>query len=253
MSGRRAALAAALVLACCAVTAPGRGGAQALVADMSSHLVAITTGFTGTEVVVFGSIEPPGDVVVVVAGPSGSEAVRRKERVAGIWVNTQGVVFTHVPQFYAVAASRPLDGLLPPSVALRHEIGLDYLRLSVLDPGGAGPQELADFRAALIRTKQSRELYPTQVGRVAFLGQRLFRTTLSLPAGVPTGLYSVNVYLLRHGDVVSAQTMPLAISKIGFSADVYDFAQRDGLLYGLIGVSLAVAAGWGAGTVFRKG
>lgn len=249
---RRASPLALCLAACCLVLClvSRRAAAQTLVADLSSHLIAITTGFTGTEVVLFGAIDQPGDVVVVVNGPDSREEVRRKERVGGIWVSGAGVTFTHVPQFYALASSRPLEGLLRPSVALRHEIGLDYLRLqtaAVLDL-----DDLAEYRAALIRAKQRLNLYPTEEGRVTFLGQRLFRTTLSMPAEVPTGLYSVNVYLIRNADVVSAQTTPLTVSKIGFSADIYDFAQRHGLAYGVIGVSLAIAAGWGAGSLFRK-
>ena len=41
-------------------TAPAR--AEALVADLTSHLIAITTGFTGASVVLFGAIDGPGDV-----------------------------------------------------------------------------------------------------------------------------------------------------------------------------------------------
>jgi hypothetical protein len=37
------------------VAASGPARAQALVADLTSHLVAITTGFTGTSVVLFGA------------------------------------------------------------------------------------------------------------------------------------------------------------------------------------------------------
>ena len=38
--------------------------AQQLVADLSSHLIAITTGFTGTEVVLFGTTDGAGDVEI---------------------------------------------------------------------------------------------------------------------------------------------------------------------------------------------
>src|SRR2546426_9410212 len=96
-------------------TAPPR--AEALAADLTSHLIAITTGFTGTSVVLFGATDGPGDVIVVVRGPEREITVRRKSRVAGIWVNTQEVTFANVPSFYAVAASRPVPDILSPGVA----------------------------------------------------------------------------------------------------------------------------------------
>ena len=49
-----------------------------LVADLSSHLVAITTGFSGTDVLLFGATNGPGDIAVVVRGPAEDAVIRRK-------------------------------------------------------------------------------------------------------------------------------------------------------------------------------
>jgi uncharacterized protein (TIGR02186 family) len=95
-------------------------------------------------------------------------------------------------------------------------------------------------------------LYGTSHGQVAFLGERLFRTTVHFPANVPTGAYTVSVFLIRNGDVVSAQTTPLLVTKVGFSAEIFDFAQRQSLAYGLSAIVFAVFAGWLAGAIFRK-
>src|SRR6202023_4241618 len=67
--------------------------AEALIADLTSHLIAITTGFTGASVVLFGATDGPGDVIVAVRGPDREMTVRRKRRVAGIWANTEQGTF----------------------------------------------------------------------------------------------------------------------------------------------------------------
>ena len=61
-----------LVLAAALALGPVPGGlhAQGLVADASRHLVAITTGFVGTKVLLFGATEGEGDVIIVVRGPA---------------------------------------------------------------------------------------------------------------------------------------------------------------------------------------
>lgn len=244
-----AALLSALLLWAGAAAFSREGWAQQLVADLSSHLVAITTGFTGTDVVLFGAVDGPGDVAVVVQGPETEVTVRRKDRVAGLWINTDSLEFGRVPAFYGYATSNSLDAV-PPAVLQRHEIGLDHVRLLPVEEAPAA--KVADFRAALIRSKQRAGLYGTEAGEVSFLGQRLFRTSIYFPANVPTGIYTVGVFLIRDGDVVSAQTTPLSVSKIGFSASIYEFAVRQSVLYALTGLTLAVAAGWLAGVVFRK-
>src|SRR6202007_2257475 len=108
--------------------APAR--AEALVADLTSHLIAITTGFTGASVVLFGAIDGPGDVAVVVQGPDREITVRRKSRIAGLWVNSREVTFANAPSFYAVAASRPLEEIVSPATAAFYRLGVTNLGIN---------------------------------------------------------------------------------------------------------------------------
>ena len=107
------------------------------------------------------------------------------------------------------------------------------------------------FRRALLR-KIRQGLYPERVGRVAFLGNRLFRTDVKFPANVPTGTYTVTAYMIRGGKVLSAQSTPLQVSKVGIGAQIFDFAHQQSVLYGLLAIALALFSGWLAGAIFRK-
>jgi len=249
MTGRaRALLAAAAVLLALGATAGQPARSQALVADLTNHLIAITTGFTGTDVVLFGAIEGAGDVVVTVRGPETPVEVRRKERTAGIWLNRSDMTFANVPGFYSIASTRPIAQLARPEVLERYHIGIDHLDLAPIDP----TDEVEQFREALIRNKQREGLFPSAVGNVTFVGNRLFRTTVAFPANVPTGSYQVAVFLIRNGQVQGAQTTPLLISQLGLSADIVEFAYRHALLYGVIAVAVAAMAGWLASVAFRR-
>jgi uncharacterized protein (TIGR02186 family) len=225
--------------------------AEALVADLTSHLIAITTGFTGASVVLFGATDGPGDVIVAVRGPDREMTVRRKSRVAGIWVNTQQVTFVNLPSFYAVAASRPIDDILSPAAAAFYRLGIANLKLAASTPA---PSVVVDaFRTALERTQQEAGLYVERMGKVDFLGERLFRTTITFPSNVPTGTYLVEVFLVRDRDIVSGQTTPLVVSRVGVDAAVFEFSTRQPGFYGAIAVLTAVVAGWLASLPFRGG
>ncbi len=231
--------------------APWPAQAQALVADISNPLIAIRTDFTGEEVVLFGSTDGPGDVVIVIEGPAKDVIIRQQEPMAGIWINTRAVRFRDVPSYYAVAATRDLAEIAAPEVLARHRIGVQHLGLTAEEPASA--EELSPFRSALIRAKAEQELYAADPLEAFFLGQRLFRTTFAFPASVPTGLYNVHVYLFREGELIdAAQPTTLVISKVGFSADVDALAEEQAPLYALIALLGAVAAGWAAGFIFRK-
>lgn len=228
----------------------GVGRAQTLIADLSDHLIAITTVFTGSNVVLFGTTGGKGEVVVVVTGPRSPVTVRRKSPVAGIWVNRKSITFDQVPSYYYIAASAPLSEVAPPAVMARHGIGVDHIRF---EPDREIPAEWRrEFRDALIRNKRKQGLYPEGVGEVRFLGDRLFRTSIEFPANVPTGFYTVEVFLIDDGEVIGAQTTPLSVSKTGFSAEVAEFAYGQPALYGICAVILAVSAGWLAGVAFRR-
>ena len=248
MTGRLA-MAASLGLLLVALPAPQVESSAPLVADLSEHLIQITTDFTGTDVLLFGAVDGPGDVVVVVRGPVNDQTVRRKERIAGIWINEQSVEFRAVPSFYAIASTRPLDEILDVPTRTRHSIGIDTLRLSAPD---AERDLLPEFRAALERIKINENLYQPDVIDVAFLGDTLFRADFQFPSNVPTGSYVVEVLLVRDGEVASAQTTPLVISKSGIGADIYQFAHVDSFFYGLASLVIALLAGWFAHLVFRR-
>lgn len=219
-------------------------------ADLSESVVKITTGFTGTKVLLFGALQEQGKIVVVVEGPRHALTVRRKQRVAGIWVNRAEVQFDDVPSFYHVLSSHPLEEWLPLRTRDLYQIGVEYLRFQPRSE--LGPAETARFRDALIRNMQRVGRYGVLEGNVTVLGGQLFRADLYLPANLPTGYYTIEVMLVRDGDVKSMQATPLLVTKSGVGADVFDMAYSYPALYGIMAIVLAALAGLGANAIFRK-
>ena len=98
-------------------------------------------------------------------GPADDEVVRRKIRMAGLWVNGPEVAFQGVPEFYAVFSSRPLADVVTPELAEIHQIGAEHLGFHASTERPA--EEIDDFRAALIRAKQRQGLYVLDAARLA--------------------------------------------------------------------------------------
>ena len=235
-------------------TAPAMAVEQPLVADLSEHLVKITMGFEGAELLLFGAVEGEGQIVVLVHGPPETLTVRRKARTAGIWMNRDEMTFEDIPAFYQVMATSQPGDWLPDAVRERHQIGVGHLELPLLrDPRrNANTAAEGAFRKALIRRKQVLGHYGVDVGSVKMLSARLFRSDVLFPTNVPTGTYTVEVLLLRDGEVISAQSTPLYVSKIGVLAEIFGFAHDYAALYGLAAILFAVLAGLGANAAFRK-
>jgi len=241
-------LAALLVMVLAAIG--GFARAQTLTADLSDHIIGIRTGFIGATLVLFGTTDKPGDIVVVVRGNPTELTVRRKQKIAGVWINGSRAEFRDTPSFYTVAATRPLGDVTTADTLARHAIGVDTLRPASMEP--MADADLQTFRAALIAGQERSGLFRDTIAPVTFMGEHLFRTDIWFPANVPTGSYSVEVYLFSGGELVSAQTTPLVVSRVGFSNGVFVVAQHHAVLYGAGALIFAVAAGWTAGAIFRR-
>ena len=234
------------------------GAAQEeIVADLSQRQVPITADFDGSELILYGavkretpiSITRPLSVIITVAGPSKPVTVRRKEKVAGIWVNTDAVEIDSAPSFYAIATSRPLDQILADTEDLRYKISIPRAIRSV-----GAPQTVMDsqsFTEALMRIRAANGSYQARPNTIAFFDQTLFKTAVKLPANLTEGTYKVTLYLTRDRQVVTSYTTNLAVQKVGLERFLYRLAHDRPLVYGLLSIFIAIAAGWGASAIFR--
>ena len=248
---RRVLIALAALVLLASAPAYARPAADPLVVDLSSHVVAITSGFHGTNLLLFGAVDGEGDVVVVIRGPSQAELIRRRDRLAGLWINRYQATITGAPSYYQLASTRPLDQIARPAMLDRHGLGIDHLTFQIRRKDEDKTDD--DYRQALVRLKKSQGLYGDQSGNISLVGGRLFRTEMTFPANVPTGIYTAEVYLVKDGEIISAQTTPLIITKTGVGADIFDISLHHSALYGACAVALAMAAGWIAAMAFRRG
>jgi uncharacterized protein (TIGR02186 family) len=244
------------------LSAPGSAGAERMVTSLSSHQVLIASNFTGTDVVLFGSVERDGatvqrrsgyDIVVTVVGPRQTLVVRVKRRVLGIWANVDSREFVDAPSYLAVLASNPVLSIANAETLRRLQVGLQNFALPQRI-GGKVANILGDdpFRAALIRLKDEGDLYLEEPKGVTFLTPTLFRTSIPLPAEAPIGNYEVDVKLFADGAMIARTASALEVVKVGFEQFVANAAREWGLLYGLATAMMALLTGWFASVVFRR-
>lgn len=243
--------------------------AAAQPADVASDLpsavadeeITVSSDYRGSYITVFG-VNPDrrgrGDIVVVVRGPEEPAVVMRKRRVLGLYMNGDPVRFRETPSFFAVLSNRPLRSIASPQSIWRYE--LDPAASAQLDsaiPAGADPSA---YRAALVRLRRAQGLYQEYSGRalpevrggLTMYEGGLFRAVVRLPANAPIADYNADTYLFRDGRLISAQRIPIRISRVGFERRIHNLATNMPWLYGIVVVLLALAAGWGAAVLFRR-
>jgi len=256
------AAALTLAIAALALGAPPAAAAERLVSSLSSHVIRITPSFVGTQLVLFGIVErdvegpqrrSSYDVVATVKGPPETLVVRRKDRVVGIWVNTDSRTFVQVPSYLAALSSRPIEQIVSVDLARRLQLGLRRTLLpQKIGPDTADVVRDDPFRGAFLRLKESHKLYVEQNHAVTFLTPILYSATIPVPAGVPTGTYNIELKLFADGALVASGTEAFDVVKFGFEQFVAESAVNHGLLYGLAAAAMAMGTGWLASVMFRR-
>ena len=255
---------------CAAASAiPAQAAPNHVVADLSEDLVEITSGYHGTELLLFGAYRgrPGDDLILEVRGPSTDLLQRRKEQKAGIWVNVETVKWIAVPSFYHLFSTRPLTEIAGSEALGDARIGADTLGLRMAQAAGgnnghgAGDDSVIGAPVAgtaaqtegLARNMTRMGLWGTKSNAVATQQDMLYRTALSLPSNVPPGAYVIRVLHFRDGVAINESKTDMNVRKAGLSALIYRFAHDYSLFYGLFAIAFAVASGWLAAVAFRRG
>ncbi|MHC0054779.1 TIGR02186 family protein [Actibacterium sp. D379-3] len=236
---------------------PALAQPEEVVAGLSQARVAITADFAGSEILIFGAVkrsapaplDPPLEVVVTVAGPLEPVTVRRKSRRFGIWINTDAVAVNAAPSFYAIAATAPLTEALSNTEDLRHKVSIPRMIRSV------GIREIVpdaeQFIDALIRIRQDEGRYSTDENGVTLSEETLFRSAVALPANLTEGVYTTRIFLTRGGMVIDSYETAINVTMVGIERLTFNLATTQPLIYGLLSIAIAIAAGWGASALFR--
>lgn len=223
-----------------------------LTVDLADKNVDITTGFDGARLALFGVKNKNGDVAVVIKGPAKDTLVRKKQSVAGVWMNRDVLRYKDVPQFYDYALSDAEENILNADMRKEAGIGFDALKFSPDDSADLKPETVKAFQQALVRNKQADGFFPIEPKDIVFLSDTFFKTEFYVPSNVPTGEYVIETFLIDDGNILDKSVTNVKVAQVGFSFGVYRFAHSYSFLYALVIIFIAVVAGWLSNAVRRN-
>ena len=226
--------------------------ADVLRLELAEGRVDITTGFNGTNVVLFGTMDTDADIVITLKGPERTLIVRKKDKFLGTWMNRDSIEFRRVPSYYDYAVTMDAEELAKyPALLEEGQIGVDHLGLYPEDEDES-EQTIDLFRDSLIGQMQRKGFYPIKANTLQNLSPGFFKVTFELPPGVPTGIYTVEGLLVEDGKVTARESKTLQVGQVGFNARVYTFADEHSFFYGIFAILIALISGWSAFTFLRR-
>lgn len=267
---RYSAIAATLAaLATLALTTPPP--ARSAGTEVAVRRVPISASFTGQEVFVYGEVPAGTETVVSImeAPTTGPVRLMLKGRRAFFWLGVRQYAVDGAPGLYLAHVSCPIcNGL----AECPHKLDIEALNRALAPQGvELGLAEIAAHSKVECR---SGKLEPGEADRVldgfwALQGKRgLYRLipnsirisaahdfyeSFALPTQAPEGRYTIRTFFLADGKVIGATSNELFVSKTGLIAWLSRLAERRAGVYAIITVLIAVAAGWLAGMIFKRG
>ena len=217
------------------VSAPDLKAKNQIVADLSQDNVEISTDFLGAKILLFGAYDGKkgDDIIIVVTGPKGLVTVQKKEKVFGVWVNTQKINYINSPKYLNILSNRDINDILNQRTRKIAEIGLNNLNVRI-QPGKVVSKEKEKiWRKALTRNMLKSKLWSLNENSVYLNKNVLFRSYLTLPSNVPTGIFNVKILHYRNNKLISKETSTINVLKSGISAEIYNIAQNYSTLYGI--------------------
>ena len=236
--------------------------AERIISALSAEKVEIKSNFTGTDMVVFGSIERDAatvsrgagyDMAIIMKGPPAHIVTRKKDRIFGIWINRDARSFQSLPTFYVLHSNKPTADLASQKPLSKKQIGMANISFSPV-AGSTMQQQKSnkEYIEAYRRLKSNDNLFQVDNSSIDFLTTNLFKSTFHIPAKVPVGQYTIEFYLFNQGSLLAETKNTFRVSKAGFEQIVYDYSRNQSVAFGMIAVLLALFIGWFGGVIFRR-
>lgn len=224
--------------------------AAPIISGISSNEIEIDTNFRGQKILLFGAKGYTGNIIVSVRGPKKDFVLTKKKEFLGIWYNGQRVNLEDAYSYYSLYSTFT-DNKLPQQLLSDLELGKNNLNLNLI---GDFDSEIGkeEFKLYFFDKLESDNLYSIGAKKVDFLGETLFKVMLDFPKNISRGTYSVDIYLMDEGSLVSFQTIPVYVKQVGFSAKIFDFTYENSFLYAIICVLIAVFVGWFVNLCFLR-
>jgi uncharacterized protein (TIGR02186 family) len=246
----------AIFIGLCIVVAPS--GLNSQPAQVSAALiddaVLVTSSFTGAKVTVFGSVRGGGggntEIVVTVRGPDRPAWIGKRKRTAGLWIGEDRIYFAAAPTFFGVASARPLEQIAPKDTLSLYGL-IPQGQLDIAKDSAKSPLR-RDLERAFVTQRQREKLYVEDASGVRLLKGDLFRADVQMPDRTPPGLYTAKVMVFRNGRPFQSTLSTLVVSKVGAERAIFEFARDYAALHGLLGVCMALLAGFTASSLFRR-
>jgi len=227
---------------------PSPAGAAGIDLSLDRQVVDVGAFYNGTTVRATGTAPEDAEVVVLVSGKPEDLHLKKKGKAAGLlWMNVGDLTFSNAPRVYQLYATPGAGKLLE---AQDMPFSLAALRDRIrIEPADDADRMFREF----LKLKQGESVYAVHPEAVRRGPGGRFEVSLDVPPRMKPEDYTVTAFAVRDGRIMASVEGGLTVRQVGFPAWLSKMAFQNALLYGILSVLIAVAAGFLMGALFKGG
>ncbi|MCE5387693.1 MAG: TIGR02186 family protein [Acidithiobacillus sp.] len=226
------------------------GSVAQVITATGTDRVDVTSRFHGRDILIYGALSHPGNIIVVLRSPDTSVAVTKKTQMGPLWVTGKKVTVSHFPGVLQILSSAPLAQILPQATLEKlHLVPQAVMTQAQLDPL---PQHPKLWLQQVLESKKREGAFVLQENAVKIQDGRLFSVHLQLPSSIPLGRYTLNVYLVNHGQLLAQSADQIDVQQVGLEEWIAKYANEQPWLYGIALTLFLAFLGLGLGILMQR-
>ncbi len=221
--------------------------------DLSDQKIEIQTNFKGKEVIIFGLTEQGFDTLLTIKGPEEYKKIQKKERIFGLWINNDKIIYRNLPSIYFVAASAPINQILDQESIENNELYFQPMLLKLMTQRNFNFSDENNeklWSKNLISIKQKSNFYKEY--EIKIVDDKLFQTRVFFPSNTMPGNYQINIYQIKNKEIISKKNKSISIIKSGIGNELFNLAHNYPKTYGIMCIIFAIFSGLLAAIIFRR-
>jgi len=218
---------------------------------LDKKTIEISTFYDGSTVQATGTVPEGSEAVIRLSGQPQELHLKKKGKAGGLlWMNIADLTFDNVPKIYMLYTSEAGKNLLA-------DANLDFSLSSLQNRIEISPasEDKAFYFNEFLKLKKHELVYAEFPGEITYSdqgnGERHFQATLQIPPRMGEDDYAIDVFAIQDSRLIGQDSEKLRVKMISFPKMLSQLAFNRSLLYGILSVLVALAAGLFMGTLFR--
>jgi len=221
--------------------------------DLSDQEIEIQTNFNGKEVIIFGLTEPGFETLLTIRGPEEYKKLQKKERIFGLWINNDKIIYRNLPSIYFVATSAPVNQILDEENIINDSLYFEPMLVNLITQRNFNFTKENNekmWSKNLIKIKQKNNFYKEY--EIKIVDDKLFQTRVFFPSNTIPGNYKISIYQIKDKTIVSKKNKSINIIKSGIGNELFNLAHNYPVTYGIMCIIFAIFSGLLAAIIFRR-